>query len=293
MGSADGRIIGTTKIVNNGDNSEHWNLVIVSEGYREDELSQFAIDAQSFVDVLATTQPFDSLMSAINVHRIDVASTDSGADNPAACGGDGSSPATFFDASFCNSNIQRLLVVDSRSVINVVNARVRRWGMILVIVNSKIYGGSGGGVAVFSLAEGANEIALHEMGHTAFGLADEYESFAGCGRETNHDHHPAKDPAEPNVTVKRDRTEIKWRDLIDTETPIPTTSNPDCSQCDPQKSPVAAETIGAFEGANHFHCGAYRPAFNCRMRTLGQPFCLVCQQRILETISPFLPSPGP
>jgi hypothetical protein len=37
----------------------------------------------------------------------------------------------------------------------------------------------GGGVATFSLAPGANEIALHEMGHTAFSFADEYEYYAG------------------------------------------------------------------------------------------------------------------
>jgi hypothetical protein len=289
MGAADGRVIGTTRIVDHGDDSERWNLVIVSEGYREDELPQFAMDAQSFVDGFAAAPPFDRLMSAINVHRVDVASTDSGADNPAACGGDGATPATFFDASFCNNNLQRLLVVDNLAVFNVVNAEVPGWQMILVIVNSMIYGGSGGQVAVFSLAEGANEIALHEMGHTAFGLADEYESFAGCGRETDHDHHPAGDLAYPNVTVERDRAKIKWRDLIDAGTPVPTTSNPDCSQCDPQASPVAAGMVGAFEGAHYFHCGAYRPAFDCRMRALGQPFCLVCQQRILETISPFLP----
>src|SRR6516165_2206557 len=51
--------------------------------------------------------------------------------------------------------------------------------MIMVIVNSQVYGGSGGGVATFSLAAGANEIALHEMGHTAFGFADEYDYFRG------------------------------------------------------------------------------------------------------------------
>jgi hypothetical protein len=289
MGSSDGRVIGTTKIVDHGDDAERWNLVIVSEGYREEELPQFERDAQSFVDVLAATPPFDELMPAINVHRVDVASTDSGADNPAACGGDDAVPATFFDASFCNQGVQRLLVVDDLGVFNVVNEQVPEHRMILVIVNSTVYGGSGGSVAVFSLAAGANEIALHEMGHTAFGLADEYEYFQGCGAETDHDHHDAVEPAEPNVTVNSDRATIKWASLIDAATPVPTTSNADCSQCDPQPSPVPAGTVGAFEGAHYFHCGAFRPAFDCRMRNIVQPFCPVCQQRIRDTISPFLP----
>jgi hypothetical protein len=93
MGAADGRVIGTTRIVDNGDPSDRWNLVIVSDGYQESELPQFETDAQSFVDLLAVTPPFDTLMSALNVYRLDVASTDSGADDPAACGGSGGTAA--------------------------------------------------------------------------------------------------------------------------------------------------------------------------------------------------------
>lgn len=48
-------------------------------------------------------------------------------------------------------------------------------------------------------------------------------------------------------------------------------------------------TVGAFEGAHYYHCGAYRPEFNCRMRQLGQPYCGVCRKRITETLSPHLP----
>lgn len=293
MGASDGRVLGTTRIVDNGDASERWNLVIVAEGYREIELPRFAEHAQSFVDTLAATPPFDGLMSALNVFRVDAASTDSGADDPKACGGSGATAATFFDASFCNAGIQRLLVVDNLRVINVVNGEMPEWHMILVIVNSDVYGGSGGQVAVFSLAPGANEIALHEMGHSAFGLADEYEFFAGCGVDRDRDRHPRLEPVEPNVTTDSNRATIKWRNLIAAETPVPTTSNPNCAQCDPQPSPVPPETVGAFEGAHYHHCGAFRPAFDCRMRALGQPFCPVCQQRIRETLTPFLPPPEP
>ena len=67
---------------------------------------------------------------------------------------------------------------------------------MLVVVNSTIYGGSGGGVGTYSLANGATEIGIHEMGHTAFGLADEYAYYAG-GNETGHDHHPPMSPPSP------------------------------------------------------------------------------------------------
>jgi hypothetical protein len=160
----------------------------------------------------------------------------------------------------------------------------------MVIVNSTVYGGSGGQIAVFSLAPGAQEIGIHEMGHTAFGFADEYEYYAGCGVDVDHDHHPGTEPTHPNVTINTNRDTIKWRDLIHSTTPLPTMANPNCSNCDPNPSPVPADTVGAFEGADYYHCGSYRPQFNCRMRALGNPFCAVCQQVIMNTLSPFLPA---
>jgi hypothetical protein len=289
VGAGDGTIVGATKIVDNGPDAARYNLVIVAEGYQAAQLAQFAADARRLVDKLRATAPFDRLMPGINVHRLDVSSTDAGADQPTACGGSGATPRTFFDATFCTGGIQRLLTVDAVRVVQAVNARVPAWHTIAVIVNTPIYGGSGGSVAVYSLAAGADEIALHEMGHTAFGLADEYQYYRGCGSDTDRDRHPAGEPGEPNVTVDRNRATIKWRDLIAAATPVPTTANPDCTQCDSRPSPVPPATVGAFEGAHYYHCGAYRPQFDCRMRTLGQPFCAVCRRAIEQTLQPFMP----
>lgn len=163
--------------------------------------------------------------------------------------------------------------------------------MIMVIVNSAEYGGSGGDVANFSLASGASEIGLHEMGHTAFGFADEYEYYAGCGSgETGQNNYTGGEPTQPNVTANAKRATNKWRDLIDAATPMPTTSNEDCTNCDPQGHPYSVSTVGAYEGASYNHCGAYRPQFNCRMRALGNPYCAVCQRVIRQTIAPFMGS---
>jgi hypothetical protein len=164
--------------------------------------------------------------------------------------------------------------------------------MIMVMVNSPIYGGSGGGIAVFSLAPGANEIALHEMGHTAFGFADEYEYYAGCGVDPpgTHDHYPGGEPGQPNVTIDINRATNKWRELIQPATPMPTTSNADCTRCDPQPNPLPAATVGTYEGAFYYHCGAYRPQFNCRMRALANPYCAVCQRTIRQTLTPHMAS---
>jgi hypothetical protein len=289
MSTSDGTVVGTTQIVNAGPASQRWNVVVMGDGYRSADLPQFAADAQAFANTLLSTPPFDTLLGAINVFRVDVASTDAGADDPAACGGSGAAPRTYFDASFCTSGIRRLLVVNNTTAFNVANAQVPQWHVIVVIVNSTVYGGSGGAVAVYSLAAGANEIALHELGHTAFGLADEYEYWAGCGVDTDRDYHPASEPAQPNVTINTTRATLKWGALVQAATPIPTTHNANCAVCDPQASPVPAGTVGLFEGAHYYHCGAFRPEFNCRMRALGLPFCAVCRERIRATLQPFMP----
>jgi hypothetical protein len=295
MSTSDGAVLGATKIVDSGPASQKFNLVLLSDGYRASEMAQFAADAQAFVDFLFATPPFDDLRlrCAINVFRVDVTSTDSGADDPSTptCPGTGAVAATYFDATFCgNGAIRRLLTVNNATVLDVLDVQVPEWHQALVIVNSSIYGGSGGQVGVTSTSGTWERIAIHEFGHSAFGLADEYEYYAGCGVDVGQDNYPGGEPAEPNVTIDTDRTTIKWSDLIDAATPMPTTSNPDCTQCDPQPSPVAPGTVGAFEGARYYHCGAYRPEFNCMMRTLSAQFCAVCQRRIRETLAPFAPA---
>lgn len=289
MTTADGNIIGTDIVVNHGLPSRRWNLVVLGDGYRTSELIKYRYDVQNFIDKLKDTKPFDELWNAINIYRIDVSSTDSGADDPVACGGTGATPATYFDATFCGAGIQRLLIVNNTTAMQVTSDRVPEWDMILVLVNSTVYGGSGGAVATSSTHPSASEIVIHEIGHTAFGLADEYEYYAGCGSgEVGHDVYTGPEPFEPNVTINTDRNTNKWRHLILPTTPMPTTSNANCSQCDPQPSPVPQGTVGTFEGAQYFHCGKFRPEFNCKMRALGPPFCAVCREVIHNTFSPFL-----
>jgi IgA Peptidase M64 len=296
MTTKDGTVMGTTKILDHGDPALRWNLVVLGDGYQASELAQFATDAQDFVDKLIATAPFDDLQDAINVFRVDVASTDSGADDPTTCGGSGATPATYFDAKFCNGDppLQRVLEVNNKTAFAVAKAQVPKFHEVIVIVNSTVFGGTGGDVAVYSLnPNGGPETAIHELGHTAFELADEYSFLAGCGSgEKGHDRAPGGEPSEPNVTTQTDRTKLKWRSLVDAATPVPTTANPDCTKCDPvagPPTPLSADVVGAFEGAKYFHCGRYRPQFDCKMRTLGVPFCAVCSQQIRAILTKYGP----
>lgn len=289
MGAGDGRVVGVQVVLDSGPAEERWNLVVVAEGYREDELPSFAAAVDAFVSRFVATPPFDQLTTGINVYRVDVGSAESGADDPVSAGGTGATARTFFDASFGKDGVRRLLVVDDALVLATVGAVFPAWHMIMVMVNSNVYGGSGGSVAVFSKADRAEEIALHEIGHTAFHLADEYPYYEGCDTTEQRNRHPAVEPSEPNVTIEQNRDLLKWRDLISPSTAVPTMTNPDCGRCDPRPSPVADGTVGAFEGAHYYHCGAFRPEFTCRMRSIEQPFCRVCSRVIIDALTDFVP----
>lgn len=289
MTIADGSVGALTKILDHGPDTLRWNVVVLGDGYQAAELPTFATDAQNFATKLTSTAPFSTLAAAINIYRVDVTSTDSGADDPAACaGGAGTTVNTYFDATFCGGGPPRreLLTIDTALAVSTAKAQVPNTHLAIVIVNSTIYGGSGGAAAVFSRDASAVEIALHELGHTAFGLADEYATPSAT---TGGDSYTGTEPIEPNVTTVTDRATIKWSSLLTAGIAMPTTNNADCSLVDPHPSPVPADNVGAFEGARYFHCGLFRPQFDCRMHTLGTVYCAVCSAEIVKTLTPHQP----
>jgi len=101
----------------------------------------------AFVAAFRATPPYDELSPAINVFRVNVASTDSGADDPTATGGTGASVRTYFDATFGANGIRRLLVSNATTALTVAAAQVPEFTVVLVVVNSTVYGGSGGSIA--------------------------------------------------------------------------------------------------------------------------------------------------
>ena len=292
MSSTDGYVVGATKIVDHGPDSARWVLVIVGDGYRATELTQYHTDVQNFLTTLRTTPPYTELFCGINVYRIDVVSTDSGADDPATCAdgttGSGATAATYFDATFCSvapggARLGRLLTINSALAKTVAQTQVSTIYQILCIVNVSKYGGSGGDVATCSTNSLSPKIAIHEMGHSAFGLADEY---GGDGTAA-----PAGEPLEPNVTRDKNRATIKWGSLIAATTPLPSACDATCtsSACVPPATPPAPGSVGAYEGAIYSDCNTYRPLPSCYMRDYG-PFCPVCSGVIRQTLAPFLPA---
>lgn len=300
MSSSDGTISSTTKIVDHGSDTSRFVIAILGDGYKASELTQYHTDVQNFVNTLQDTRPFNDLWCAINVFRVDVTSTDSGADDPLTCAdgsaGSGATPKTYFDATFCGaSGVRRALTCNTSTAQTVAAAQVTSVDMVMVLVNSPLYGGTGGAVATFSTHPSSVQIGIHEMGHTAFGFADEYEYLAGCGStETTQNNYSSGEPPKPNITINTNSSTIKWSgELTSAADALPTTANANCAKCDPQANPRAANYVGAYEGANTFHCGCYRPSFNCYMRNLGVPFCAVCERVIRNAMAFYMPAAVP
>jgi hypothetical protein len=125
--------------------------------------------------------------------------------------------------------------------------------VVIVLANSAIYGGSGGSICYGSWNQSALEIVRHEMGHTFGHLGDEYS--------TAYPGYP--DFEEPNTTKEPVLTLTKWYPVTPTH----------------------------WEGAHYHSVGWWRPEADCKMRTLGKPFCKVCTKTMLDTLMLKTPLP--
>jgi hypothetical protein len=282
-------VAGATRIVDHGGTSlTRWTLVITGDGFTAAEQTDFEDAVGRFLVALQATAPFDdpAVWFKVEVYRLDAHSPQSGALNPATCGDDPSGyvplpPATAdtcFDATYCTADTRRLLTVDDEAVIEQANAHVPGWDAIVVLVNHQEYGGSGdapNGIAVCSLAAAAAEIAIHELGHV-LGLADEYDDLGGTFTEG--------EPSEPNVTISL--TADKWSAQV-TAAALPTLTNASCTPRALDATDPEPGAIGLYAGGKRFSCGIYSPTFNCKMRTLGLPFCVVCQEHLRARLDGF------
>ncbi len=165
------------------------DLIILAEGFAQDELPQFEQAVADFILAFAQEETIEIHQQAWNIHRIDSISQQSGADFPE----DNVFVNTVFDAYFQCGGIARLLCINTSKVLAVTAKITPQFDQVIVVVNSSTYGGAGGQVATFSLAKSAEGIAIHELGHSFAGLADEYDY--GATDDTIYE------PDEPNATT--------------------------------------------------------------------------------------------
>jgi hypothetical protein len=238
-----------TTLIKNGAPANQMDYVFIGDGYTAAQMDQWHADAKKVIDGFMADPLFNANRAVMNVHRVDIASAQSGADES----DNGITRDTALGAYFNCNQTARLLCVDNAKVRDVVGSVLGADSrdVIVVVVNSTRYGGAGGGIATLSMATQSIEIALHEIGHTAFGLADEYD-YGTCNLSS--------EPAAGDVSLNGTRS-VKWKSYIASSTPVPTPAGK-----------VSNGTVGVFQGAQYCPTGKYRPTENSRMRTLGLPW---------------------
>jgi len=301
------------EVMVNGAPEKKVDIVIVGDGYAKEDMVKFRKDVNHFTDVMFSTEPFKKHKNDFNVRAIEVISDESGIDKPdkniwkhTALG---TMYNTFGSARYVLTEENRVL----RDIVGTIP-----YDFITILVNDDRYGG-GGIFNLYTTTFTKNDspgqewqmdyVYVHEFGHSFAGLADEYYS----SQISYIDFYPkGVEPWEPNVTPAKTRETLKWRNLLDAQTPIPTPWGkaeydsleavratfdrlaPDYYQKrDPLmkreaeilKSAEYAGKVGAFEGAGYVSKGMYRPSVDCRMFTLSladfDPVCSAAVERMI------------
>jgi hypothetical protein len=254
-------------VVDNGPAFNRINIVFLGDGYTQADIDAgiYDRDIQSYLghlfdDLGFLSDPFGRYDKFFNVYKVNVVSTESGADIPYAT--PPISVSTALDASYnfvSGTTDDRLLTVSDAKANIALSTALSGTNitadMQLVTVNSSKYGGSGGTWAVYAGGnQYAREIALHETGHTFAGLADEYGGYTTP--------YAGAEPAEPDAT--KDPTGAKWSRWLGFQ--------------DPRGSEL---NIGVYQGAEYYDTGLYRPSYESKMRDLNVPFNAVSREAFI------------
>ena len=296
-----------------GDPADKVDLLILGDGYTEAERPKFEADARRLTEILFSKSPFRERRDDFNVWGLSPAAVESGISRPSTGVHRRSPVGATYDAF---GSERYVLTFDNRAFRDL--ASQAPYEVVEILVNGATYGG--GGIfgqysTVAADSAWAPYIFVHEFGHHFAGLADEYYT-------SDVAYEPASDrtePWEPNATALVDPARLKWGDLVDPSTPVPTPwpkeafesyahdtearrrqiraeNRPEAEMDALFRDEQAHETqllasspfagaVGAFEGAMYEARGYFRSEVDCIMFTRDEvPFCRVCQRAISRVI---------
>jgi len=78
----DARAAPATTIWYTGDPNNRVDIAVVGDGYTAGELGAYAAHVNQLIGAIGAQQPFHEYAYYFNVHRVDLASPESGADHP-------------------------------------------------------------------------------------------------------------------------------------------------------------------------------------------------------------------
>ncbi|MEC5157907.1 M64 family metallopeptidase [Chryseobacterium sp. MP_3.2] len=244
----------TIPLIQNGPNDKRINMVVLGDGFTATQQSDFVTNATSLVNYIFNKAPFSQYRNYFNVYAIKVVSLESGVKHPGTATDvtepviPVTNPNNFLGSSFDVGGTHRCLYSNStNAVTSVLASNVPDFDVAFILGNSTEYGGCGGTYAFLSKNVQANEIIVHELGHSFGKMADEYW-FSGSGEAANK-------------TKNGNTATNKWRNWI------------------------GINNVGIFpyeESPTWF-----RPHQNCEMRYLNREFCSVCTQQLIERVHTF------
>jgi len=300
-------------IEQNGAPQDKVDLLILGDGYTENELASFTETARKLSEALFATSPFKERRKDFNVWALAPIAHQSGASRPSTNTYRDSPLGSQYDAF---GSERYVLTYDNRNFRRIASSAP--YDFVEILVNNETYGG-GGIFGLYSTAAANNDWAeylfIHEFGHHFAGLADEY--FTSSVAYTA----PAEilEPYEPNVTALLPDEQLKWQHLVESGTELPTAwpkTEYEAHSLEYQKvrAKIREEnrpesemnklfihnqevvekmfsesensaTIGAFLGANYSAQSFYRSEMNCLMFTRSNDFCQVCSNAIEDMIN--------
>ena len=300
-------------IFENGPPEKKIDLLILGDGYTAQQLPAFHEDARRLVEVLFSTPPFRERRKDFNVRAIDTPSEDSGVSRPS----DGVYRRTALGASYDIFGSERYVLTCDNAALRETAAQAP-YEFVEILVNGEKYGGGGiyNLMATCATRSGSTPyVFVHEFGHHFAALADEYYT-SDVAYDTSA---PIVEPWEPNITALLDPSALKWKDLVDAKTPLPTpwgkeeyekfsagiqarrhalraSHAPEARMDSLFREELAwgrpflagqqhGGKVGAFEGAGYRGKGLYRSSTDCIMFTRNpERFCPVCSRAIERVI---------
>jgi hypothetical protein len=299
----------------NGDPATKVDVLLLGDGYTADEQEAFVAKAREMTELLFATYPFRERRDDFNIWALMPPADKSGVSRPSTGIYRDSPVGATYDAF----RSERYVLTNNNNDWRRIASSVP-YDFVEILTNSDTYGG-GGIYGLFSTAaansDWAGYLFIHEFAHHFAGLADEYYT-SSVAYET-----PAEiiEPYEPNVTALLDPQNLKWKHLVDSDTPLPTPWPKDAYEAhslayqdrranmraenvaEPEMNKLFVDnqrivegmfseapyndSVGAFEGAMYQAQGYYRPAQNCIMFTRTEDFCRVCAAAIEEVIDEY------
>lgn len=303
-------------VFENGPSASKVDIAILGDGYTAEQMGKYHNDAERLTKSLFEVEPFKSHKKDFNVRAVDTPSEIEGVNKPHT----GVFKRTPLSVSYGAFDSERYaLAFDNRNIRDV--AATVPYDFTIILINEQTYGG-GGIHQLYSTVAVDNKfseyIFVHEFGHHFAALADEYYT-------SDVSYQPAEikvEPWEPNITALLDKENLKWKNLVDKSTPVPTpwekekhdqysfeiqkerrelrAKNVPESEMEAlferEKKELTAllgnmpysGKVGAFEGAGYMQYGLYRPYADCIMFTRNkQQFCPVCRDAISRVIEQY------